>query len=63
MTKIQGCLFHHHEHAVIGCLLLVREEGIHHRKCLAIFYDVDQEDLIEETWASLECSIQVQTLA
>ena len=41
MTKIQGCLFHHHEHAVIGCLLLVREEGIHHRKCLAIFYGID----------------------
>ena len=63
MTKIQGCLFHHHEHAVIDCLLLVREEGIHHRECLAIFYYVDQEDLIEEMWASLECSIHVQTLA
>ena len=62
LDQHSGCLFHHHEHVVLGCLLLVREESIHHRECVSIFYDVDREDLIEETWASLECSICVQTL-
>ena len=43
-TKIECCLFDHHEHAVVCTLLLVGKQCIHHRERLAVFDYVDREN-------------------
>ena len=56
-------IFQEHVGMVVWVPLLVRQQGIHNRKYLALFHDVDSENLIKDWRAHWECPMHPQKVS